>query len=119
MSTVQQLFGFLQPILGSLVDLLGLYHNYSILVELVLEVYCECARRILCYLGQADSKVLYQRSVECIQIYANHNRGRRSVEKEAEEEQFRDLLLLMELLTHLLSKEFIDLAPQGEILPSF
>ena len=36
------------------------------------------------------------------------------VEKDAEEEQFRDLLLLMELLTNLLSKDFIDLAPQGK-----
>ena len=36
------------------------------------------------------------------------------VEKDAEEEQFRDLLILMELLTNLLSKDFIDLAPQGE-----
>lgn len=94
-------------------NLLGLYHNYSILVELVLEIFCECARRILCYLGPALSKVLYQRSVECIQMYANHKQGRRSVGKEDEEDQFRDLLLLMELLTHLLSKEFIDLAPQG------
>ena len=30
--------------------------------------------------------------------------GKRSVNKEAEEEQYRDLLLLMELLTNLLSK---------------
>ena len=31
--------------------------------------------------------------------------------KEAEEEQYRDLLLLMELLTNVLSKDFIDLSP--------
>jgi hypothetical protein len=42
--------------------------------------------------------------------------GKRSVEKEAEEEQFRDILLLMELLNNLLSKDFIDLAPQGNFL---
>jgi hypothetical protein len=46
-------------------------------------------------------------------MYAHHNSGKRSVEKEAEEEQFRDILLLMELLTNLLSKDFIDLAPPG------
>ena len=33
------------------------------------------------------------------------------VDKEAEEEQYRDLTLLMELLTNLLSKDFIDLSP--------
>ena len=33
------------------------------------------------------------------------------VDKEGEEEQYRDLTLLMELLTNLLSKDFIDLSP--------
>ena len=113
-STVQQLFGFLHPVLKNLVEVLGLYHNYAIIVELVLEVFVECAKRILCYLGPADSKILYERSVECIMMYANHNRGRRSVEKEAEEEQFQDLMFIMQLLTQLLSKEFIDLAPTQE-----
>jgi hypothetical protein len=47
-------------------------------------------------------------------MYAHHNQGKRSFEKEAEEEQFKDILLLMELLTNLLSKDFIDLAPQGK-----
>lgn len=37
--------------------------------------------------------------------------GRKVVDKEAEEEQYRDLTLLMELLTNLLSKDFIDLSP--------
>jgi hypothetical protein len=49
-------------------------------------------------------------------MYAQHNQGKRSVEKESEEEQFRDILLLMELLTNLLSKDFIDLAPHGNFL---
>ena len=114
MTTVQQLFNFLEPIMAKEVDLLGLYHNYPNMVELILEFFCECARRILCYLNAACSNRLYQRSVDCIQMYAHHNRGKRSVEKEAEEEQFRDLLLLMELLTNLLSKDFIDLSPQGK-----
>jgi hypothetical protein len=96
-----------------LVDLLGLFHNYPPVVELILELFCEAAKRCLCYLGQSDSRVLYQHSVAVIRMYAHHNQGKRSVEKEAEEEQFRDILLLMELLTNLLSKDFIDLAPQG------
>jgi hypothetical protein len=51
LSTVQQLFsGFLSPAMPNLVQLLGLYHNYSDVVELVLEVFAECAKRTLCYL---------------------------------------------------------------------
>ena len=111
LTTVKQLFPFLHPVLASLVQILGLFHNYPIVVELILELYCEAAKRTLCYLGQADSRVLYQRSIDTIQMYAHHNKGRRSVGKEAEDDQFRDLLLFMELLTNLLSKDFIDLAP--------
>eukprot|EP00094_Tigriopus_californicus_P000138 TCALIF_00134-PA protein Name:"Similar to xpo4 Exportin-4 (Xenopus laevis)" AED:0.05 eAED:0.05 QI:354/0.88/0.9/1/1/1/10/107/1127 len=116
-TTVQQIFGFLHPILGNLVELLGVMHNYPNVVELILELFCVAARKILCYLNATDTKNLYQTSVDCIQVYANHNRGKRSVEREAEEEQFRDLLLLMELLTNLLSKDFIDLAPHDPSSP--
>jgi hypothetical protein len=66
MTTVQQLFSFLQPILGSMVDLLGLFHNYPTVVELILELFCEAAKRCLCYLGTADSRVLYEHSVAVI-----------------------------------------------------
>jgi hypothetical protein len=38
-------------------------------------------------------------------------RGKKTYSKEMEEEQYRDILLLMELLTNLLSKDFIDLSP--------
>ena len=82
-------------------------------MELVLEFYCEIARRTLCYLVQSDSKILYQRSISAIQTYALHNQGKRTISKESEEDQFKDILLLMELLTNLLSKDFIDLAPTG------
>ena len=46
-----QIFGgFLSPAMPNLVQLLGLYHNYSHVVELVLEVFAEAAKRTLCYL---------------------------------------------------------------------
>ena len=73
MSTVQQLFSFLQPLMGSMVDLLGLFHNYPNIVELILELFCEAAKRCLCYLGQTDSRILYQHSVAVIRMYAHHN----------------------------------------------
>ena len=48
---VLQIFGgFLSPAMPNLVQLLGLYHNYSHVVELVLEVFAEAAKRTLCYL---------------------------------------------------------------------
>ena len=110
-TTCNQLFNFIQPVMNTMTDLLSLYHNYSQVVELILEIYCEAAKRMLCYLTTSVSRLLYQQTISLIQMYAHHNRGKRSIEKEAEEEQFRDILLLMELLTSILSKDFIDLAP--------
>jgi len=110
-STVHQLFGWMRPTISSLVQLLGLYHNYNQVVELILELYCEIAKRILCYFTPAESKAFYQASLAMIKMYADHQAGRRCYSKEAEEEQYRDILLFMELLTNLLSKDFIDLSP--------
>ena len=98
------MFGWFKSTLASLVHLLALYHHYSVIVELVLELYCETAKRILCYFTAAESRFLYENSLALIRTYAERQVGRRTVDKEAEEEQYRDLLLLMELLTNLLSK---------------
>jgi len=110
-TTVHQVFGWFQPTLASLVHLLALYHHYSVIVELILELYCETAKRILCYFTATESRQLYENALALIRTYAERQVGRRTVDKEAEEEQYRDLLLLMELLTNLLSKDFIDLSP--------
>ena len=98
------MFAWFKPSLASLVHLLALYHHYSVIVELVLELYCETAKRILCYFTAAESKFFYENSLALIRTYAQQQVGKRTVDKEAEEEQYRDLLLLMELLTNLLSK---------------
>merc|ERR1711962_1822944 len=109
-STVHQVFGWLRATLVSMVHLLNLYHNYSNIVELILELFCETAKRILCYFTPSESRALYEASLALVRTYAAHQAGRKVVDKE-EEEQYRDLTLLMELLTNLLSKDFIDLSP--------
>ena len=49
-----------------------------------------------------------------IRAFAKYNTGMQSREATAEEDQYRDILLLMELLTNLLSKDFIDFSQCGE-----
>jgi hypothetical protein len=71
-TTVHQLFGWLRPTLASLVHLLDLYHNYSSIVELVLELYCETAKRVLCYLTPGESRALYEASLALVRTYASH-----------------------------------------------
>lgn len=110
-STVHELFSFMSSILSELSTLLNLYHNYQLIVQLVLELFCECAKRMLCYLSHADSKKLYEYCLSTVQTYANCNANRFSSEIIAEENSFQDLLLVMELLTNLLAKDCVDLAP--------
>lgn len=49
--------------------------------------------------------------MDAIQAYSVHTRGRVTREASAEEDAHRDLLLFMELLMNLLSKDIIDLSP--------
>jgi phosphoenolpyruvate carboxylase len=54
--TVQSLFHFLYPMLSEFATLVGVYHNYQQVVQLILELYCECTRSMLCYLSQVNNK---------------------------------------------------------------
>lgn len=56
---------------------------------------------------------LYEACLTLLQVYSRNNLGRQSVDAAAEEEQYQDLLLIMELLTNLLSKELIDFSDTG------
>ncbi|KAF2356553.1 Importin-beta N-terminal domain [Trinorchestia longiramus] len=103
-TTASPLFECIAPCLAAMVRLMDLYHNYSEVVESILEVYMEAGRRVLCYLSAAASKQLYEGAVSIVKVYAKHNIGRRTINSEGEKDQWRDLQLLMELLTSLLSK---------------
>ena len=112
-TTVQALFQYLGPILSELSTLIGVYHNYQQVVELILTLFCECAKNLISYLSQSESKRIYGSCLHTIQTYANSNSGRLTIDSDAQEDSFRHILLLMELLTNLLSKDFIDLSRPG------
>ena len=59
--------------MNTMIDMMGLYHNYPNIVELFLEIYCEAAKRMLCYLTTSASRHLYQQTINLIQVYAHHN----------------------------------------------
>lgn len=57
---------------------------------------------------------LYEACLTLLQVYSKNNQSRKRSDATAEEDQYQDLLLIMELLTNLLSKEFIDFSDNGE-----
>lgn len=65
---------------------------------------------------QTKSMKLYEACLTLLQVYSK-NSSRKRNDSAAEEDQYQDLLLIMELLTNLLSKEFIDFSDTGESRP--
>lgn len=72
-----------------------------------------------CLLMQTKSMKLYEACLTLLQVYSKNNQSRKRSDATAEEDQYQDLLLIMELLTNLLSKEFIDFSDTGELTVSF
>ncbi|KRT80011.1 hypothetical protein AMK59_6438, partial [Oryctes borbonicus] len=110
MTTVHLLFDFLAPMLAELPQFVKRYNNYQVIVQLILELFGQCAKCMLCYLSQVDSKRLYESTLATIQTYAKCNENRFTIEALSEESNFQDLTLALDLLTYILSKDCLDLS---------
>ncbi|CAG5865314.1 unnamed protein product [Menidia menidia] len=84
-------------------------------INLIIEVFVEVAHKQICYLGETKSMKLYEACLTLLQVYSKNNQSRKRSDASAEEDQYQDLLLIMELLTNLLSKEFIDFSDTDEV----
>ncbi|XP_024245260.1 exportin-4 isoform X2 [Oncorhynchus tshawytscha] len=110
---VASLFSFLMDFLSSCIGLMEVYRNTPETINLIIEVFVEVAHKQICYLGESKSMKLYEVCLTLLQVYSKNNLGRKRADVAAEEDQYQDLLLIMELLTNLLSKEFIDFSDTG------
>ncbi|KAH0541119.1 exportin-4-like [Cotesia glomerata] len=108
-STAKTIFQYICPVLAEVANLLTAYHNYPQIVKLLIEFLFECTRRILCYLTEEESIKLYEASLHTIQSYARCNSNRITSDSTNEENTYEDILLLMQLLTHLLSEDMFRL----------
>uniref|UniRef100_UPI00358FA5D2 exportin-4 isoform X2 n=1 Tax=Myxine glutinosa TaxID=7769 RepID=UPI00358FA5D2 len=98
-------------------EALGL--SWPAISNLILELFVEVAHRQLCYLNESRALKLYESCLHLLRVFAAHGRscvrGAMSQgEQQEEEERHQDLLLILELLTNLLSKEFIDFSDTAE-----
>ncbi|XP_041114751.1 exportin-4-like [Polyodon spathula] len=109
------LFNFLMDFLNNCIGLMEIYKNTPETVNLIIEVFVEVAHKQICYLGESKSMKLYEACLTLLQVYSKNNVGRKRVDVSAEEDQYQDLLLIMELLTNLLSREFIDFSDTDEV----
>lgn len=102
------IFQYTSSVLNELPKLLTLYHNYQQIVQAILELFTECSKSMLSYLNRTESVRFYEICLTMIQAYASCNSNRVTTDSTAEEDAFQDILLLMQLLTNLLNKDFFN-----------
>ncbi|KAE9050924.1 Exportin-4 [Phytophthora rubi] len=99
---------FCLPALPVIVKIFQIFQGDSQMVNLILNFFCLMVEAQLCYLSPRDALLVYTASDELIHAYCRHNLGKKSMLGGAEEENYADLLALLTLLSHLVSKDFID-----------
>ncbi|XP_060554653.1 exportin-4-like [Ruditapes philippinarum] len=114
-NNIDKIYDYLLPLLQQCVTLLDLYHDNEDVVPLIIELLVEVVQKQLCFLNTTRSNTLYEVCLAAIQMYSKHNKGKRVKDaSEEEEERYSDILLVMELLTNLLSKDFVDFGEPDE-----
>lgn len=106
-SSAKHVFETFEPMLMDLANLLSFLSDSQRIVETILDLLCKLVT-ISYYLSKESSQKVYHLCMNCIQIYAKKNHQRVSVEVTGEEDRMQDLMLLLKLMNHLLSKNFLD-----------
>lgn len=92
-------------------ELLNLYRNYNVIVELLLELLCETVLNIDYSSDSADVTLktgIYQCCMSIIGVWVSANANKISTEIKTYDDCPEDILLILKLLTCLLSKTLID-----------
>ncbi|XP_059177669.1 exportin-4-like isoform X2 [Physella acuta] len=107
-SIAKEMYQFMAPLLAHIIKAIDLLHNYEDVVTTSFELFSEVVARMLPFLNSQDSQTLYQLSLSAIQMFARHNLGRQCISAEDEQEtKFKDIILIMEMLTNLMSKDLL------------
>ncbi|CAH0493960.1 unnamed protein product [Peronospora farinosa] len=99
---------FCLPALPVIVKIFQIFQGDSQIANLILNFFCLMVEAQLCYLSPRDALQVYTASDNLIRAYCRYNLGKKSMLGDAEEENYVDLLALLTLLSHLVSKDFID-----------
>lgn len=109
----KQIFSFCSGYLPSFVKLFSIYANRAEVLVVILSFYEAFVRnQDFEQLGPEDKQVIYNSVIEILKIYAAHNTGRRAaVSKDAEDDDaYRDLSAMLEILTNMMAAEFHGMA---------
>lgn len=108
------LFEFLLPIFEDSVNLLQVYEHCSEMIVCILEMFVDVVEGILCMLNKENTSKFSKICLSMMEGYSKYNLGKKVIDGLAEEEKYNDILLLIQLLTHILSKDYLDLSSSSE-----
>lgn len=76
------------------------------IIEDILQLVCEAVQNV-CYFGNTHN-VLNEPCLSIIKVYVKYNTNRFTTNKNSEEENLSDLMLILQLLNNLMAKHFIE-----------
>ncbi|RUS87296.1 hypothetical protein EGW08_004976 [Elysia chlorotica] len=110
-SIAKEMFQFMGPMMEHVVKAIDLHHNYEDVITTSFELFSQVVAKMLPYLNTADSQMLYQLCLSAIQMFAKHNLGNKisfCYPDDEQETKFKDIILIMEMLSNLMSKDILD-----------
>lgn len=114
-STPQHLLaGFISSILERIVHIAGLCHAYPEIICSVLGFLRDYAEVQTSSLTAPQTISLLHACAKILRIYSTQNLGRRRAEANADEEVYWDILCVLQLLTHVADKGFVDFDDEKE-----
>ncbi|XP_050026376.1 exportin-4-like isoform X1 [Dermacentor andersoni] len=97
----------LLPLLVRLSSIVAMLRSEATLIAATTQLFRAAARRMLCFVGPNDATQLCHCCLELVRLFASHSAGLFTTEATAEDSHVRELGELLELLTELLSKDFL------------
>uniref|UniRef100_A0A1D1XQV5 Exportin-4 n=1 Tax=Anthurium amnicola TaxID=1678845 RepID=A0A1D1XQV5_9ARAE len=112
--TQKAVFDVAVSVMGPLLTLLEVYKDQSAVVYLVLKFIVDFVNSQVVFLCPKETAILVSFCIRLLQIYSSHNIGKISLSlstsllNEVKTEKYKDLRALLQLLTHLCSKDLVD-----------
>lgn len=109
-STAQIVYNIFESILYNLAELVNLFHNYNLVVVEILKLLCQVVQNFTFL----TTHKIYEICMACIRMYVKHNGTRVTSEITAEDDSLEDLMVLLDLINCLLSKNYFDIDGNDE-----
>lgn len=109
-STAQHMYEIFEPIFCNFADLMNLFHNYQVVIIQLLQV----LHQVVLNLSYLSNHKIYEICMSCIRTYVKHNSSRITTDTTAEDDTLEDLMLILNIMNGLLSRNYFDIDGNDE-----